>query len=113
MSKGLHPSRQSATAKLETFPYTRYGTVVAHVDVVSADAVTDEKKGSYCPAVLTLSQKDMAIELQRLVVAQDTGSAIVGALRADYFVGWGAEAGELAGRLKQPLRMWVLWPKRP
>jgi len=49
--------------------------------------------------------------LQRLVLAQDTGSAIVGAVRADYFVGWGLEAGELAGRLKQPLRLWVLWPK--
>ena len=42
---------------------------------------------------------------------QDTGSAIVGAVRADYFVGWGAQAGELAGRLKQGLRLWVLWPK--
>lgn len=49
--------------------------------------------------------------LQRLVFAQDTGSAIVGAVRADYFTGWGAEAGEVAGRLKQPLRLWVLWPK--
>ena len=50
-------------------------------------------------------------QLQKLVSAQDTGSAIVGAVRADYFVGWGAQAGELAGRLKQPLQMWVLWPK--
>ena len=50
-------------------------------------------------------------QLQRLVLAQDTGSAIVGAVRADYFAGWGAQAGELAGRLKQPLRLWVLWPK--
>jgi membrane-bound lytic murein transglycosylase A len=49
--------------------------------------------------------------LQRLVLAQDTGSAITGAVRADYFTGWGPEAGELAGRLKQPLRLWVLWPK--
>jgi len=49
--------------------------------------------------------------LQRLVFAQDTGSAITGSLRADYFTGWGVEAGELAGRLKQPLRMWVLWPR--
>jgi len=51
------------------------------------------------------------IQLQKLVVAQDTGSAIVGAVRADYFAGSGTEAGELAGRLKQPLRLWVLWPK--
>lgn len=52
-----------------------------------------------------------AIALQRLVFAQDTGSAIVGAVRADYFAGWGSEAGELAGRLKQPLQLWVLWPR--
>jgi membrane-bound lytic murein transglycosylase A len=51
------------------------------------------------------------VQLQRLVLAQDTGSAITGAVRADYFVGWGPEAGELAGRVKQPLRMWVLWPR--
>lgn len=49
--------------------------------------------------------------LQRLVVAQDTGSAIVGAVRADLFMGTGMQAGELAGRMKQPLRMWVLWPR--
>ena len=49
--------------------------------------------------------------VQRLVVAQDTGSAIVGAVRADLFMGTGPQAGELAGRMKQPLRMWVLWPR--
>jgi membrane-bound lytic murein transglycosylase A len=49
--------------------------------------------------------------LQRLVFAQDTGSAIVGAVRADYFAGTGQEAGEFAGRMKQGLRLWVLWPK--
>ncbi|MEY3997357.1 MAG: hypothetical protein RLY60_169, partial [Pseudomonadota bacterium] len=49
--------------------------------------------------------------LQRLVFAQDTGSAIVGAVRADYFAGTGAQAGEFAGRMKQGLRFWVLWPK--
>ncbi|RMX06013.1 transglycosylase [Corticibacter populi] len=48
---------------------------------------------------------------QRLVLAQDTGSAIVGAVRADYFIGWGKEAGDLAGRVKQDLYLWALWPK--
>jgi membrane-bound lytic murein transglycosylase A len=52
-------------------------------------------------------------DLARLVFAQDTGSAITGALRADYFTGWGPQAGEMAGRLKQPLKLWVLWPKSP
>jgi membrane-bound lytic murein transglycosylase A len=58
-----------------------------------------------------LASSGPAISLQRLVLAQDTGSAIVGAVRADYFAGWGPEAGDLAGRLKQPLRLWVLWPR--
>jgi membrane-bound lytic murein transglycosylase A len=49
--------------------------------------------------------------LQRLVLAQDTGSAITGAVRADYFWGWGDHAEAQAGRMKQPLRLWVLWPK--
>ena len=49
--------------------------------------------------------------LQRLVLAQDTGSAILGAVRADYFWGWGDGVEERAGRTKQPLKLWVLWPK--
>jgi len=49
--------------------------------------------------------------LQRLVLAQDTGSAITGAVRADYFWGWAEGAEAQAGRMKQPLRLWVLWPK--
>lgn len=49
--------------------------------------------------------------LQKLVLAQDTGHAITGALRADYFVGTGAAAGDAAGRLRQGVQMWVLWPK--
>jgi membrane-bound lytic murein transglycosylase A len=60
---------------------------------------------------LWLSSTGPQTTLQKLVLAQDTGSAITGAIRADYFVGWGTEAGDLAGRLRQPLQMWVLWPK--
>jgi len=58
-----------------------------------------------------LASSGVNINLQKLVLAQDTGNAIVGAVRADYFVGWDVAAAELAGRLKQPLRLWVLWPK--
>jgi membrane-bound lytic murein transglycosylase A len=58
-----------------------------------------------------LASSGTQTQLQKLVLAQDTGSAITGAVRADYFTGWGASAAELAGRLKQPLRMWVLWPR--
>ncbi|OZI41129.1 hypothetical protein CEG14_01620 [Bordetella genomosp. 1] len=50
--------------------------------------------------------------LQRLVFAQDTGTAIKGAARADYYWGFGDEAGQQAGRMKQRGQMWLLWPKQ-
>ncbi len=49
--------------------------------------------------------------LQRLVMAQDTGGAIRGVVRADYFWGFGPQAGREAGRMLQDGRMWLLWPK--
>ena len=58
-----------------------------------------------------LASSGRAAQLQKLVLAQDTGSAIVGAVRADYFAGTGAEAGLLAAAVNQPLKLWVLWPK--
>ena len=49
--------------------------------------------------------------LQKLVMAQDTGKAIVGGVRADYYWGSGESAGELAGRMKQNGKVWVLLPR--
>ena len=49
--------------------------------------------------------------LNRLVLAQDTGGAIRGPLRVDFFWGFGEEAAHQAGRMKQTARLWVLWPK--
>ena len=49
--------------------------------------------------------------LQKLVMAQDTGKAIVGGVRADYYWGSGDAAGEMAGRMKQNGKMWVLLPR--
>jgi membrane-bound lytic murein transglycosylase A len=49
--------------------------------------------------------------LNRLMLAQDTGGAIRGPVRADFFWGFGAEAAREAGRMKQRLRMWVLLPR--
>ena len=64
----VNPS-QIASVKLETFPYTKYGIVPAQVSVVSADAVTDEKRGSYYPAVLKLSQNSMDIDGKRVPIS--------------------------------------------
>ncbi|MBO9429243.1 murein transglycosylase A [Sulfitobacter sp. 1A13496] len=55
-------------------------------------------------------EKDGKEPLRRLMVAQDTGSAIKGAQRADVFFGTGDKAGRAAGRLRDPGRMMVLMP---
>jgi membrane-bound lytic murein transglycosylase A len=49
--------------------------------------------------------------LERLMMAHDTGGAIRGAVRADFFWGSGDEAGLLAGGMRQQGRLWLLWPR--
>ncbi len=49
--------------------------------------------------------------LERLTLAQDTGGAIRGVARADFFWGFGDAAGRAAGRMRQQGRMWLLWPR--
>jgi membrane-bound lytic murein transglycosylase A len=49
--------------------------------------------------------------IERLVLAQDTGGAIRGAVRADLFFGGGADAAEAAGRMRESGRLWLLWPQ--
>ncbi|MGQ0655200.1 MAG: murein transglycosylase A [Betaproteobacteria bacterium] len=49
--------------------------------------------------------------LERLMAAQDTGGAIRGAVRADFYWGSGAHAGAQAGRMRQQGRLWLLWPR--
>jgi len=51
------------------------------------------------------------VPLDRLMLAQDTGGAIKGAVRADVFWGFGESAGAQAGKMKQQGRLWVLLPK--
>ncbi len=63
------------------------------------------------PIFLSTTQPNTDIPMQRLVMAQDTGGAIRGAIRVDYFFGFGTEAAENAGRMKQRGNVWVLLPK--
>lgn len=67
---GFVNAAQRAEIKLETFPYTKYGTVEARVQVVSADAVTDDKKGlSYYPATLTLQQRTLWVDGKQVPIS--------------------------------------------
>lgn len=63
------------------------------------------------PVFLATTQPNSPIPLNRLMLAQDTGGAIRGGVRADFFWGFGNDAGEMAGKMKQKGKMWVLLPK--
>ncbi|WP_251369212.1 murein transglycosylase A [Polynucleobacter sp. AP-Sving-400A-A2] len=63
------------------------------------------------PVFLSTTKPLSSQTLQKLVMAQDTGKAIVGGVRADYYWGSGDSAGELAGRMKQDGKMWLLLPR--
>ncbi len=62
------------------------------------------------PVFLATTRPNSGVPMNRLVMAQDTGGAIKGAVRADFFWGFGKEAGEQAGRMKQSGRVWILLP---
>ena len=64
------------------------------------------------PVYLSTTMPASSQTLNRLVFAQDTGTAIKGPARTDFYWGFGDEAGALAGRMKQKGQMWVLWPKQ-
>ena len=63
------------------------------------------------PIFLSSTQPNTPSPLKRLMVAQDTGGAIKGGVRADYFWGAGDAAGKMAGSMKQQGKIWVLLPK--
>ncbi len=63
------------------------------------------------PVYLSTTQANSEVPMQRLVMAQDTGGAIRGAVRADFFFGFGYEAMENAGQMKQRGQLWVLMPR--
>jgi hemolysin D len=59
---GFVSTGQDAAIKLETFPFTKYGTVPAEVTWVTADAVNDEKKGAIFPATLKLQAHQIDVD---------------------------------------------------
>ena len=62
------------------------------------------------PVFLATTMPNSRQPLNRLMIAQDTGGAIRGAVRADFFWGFGEEAAALAGRMRQSGKMWILLP---
>jgi hemolysin D len=66
---GFVQAGQASTIKLETFPFTRYGTVQATVQSVAADAVADEKRGAIFPATLTLASSHLDVDGKRIALS--------------------------------------------
>lgn len=64
------------------------------------------------PVYLATTWPNTTQPLNRLMIAQDTGSAIKGGVRADFFWGHSPEAQVQAGKMKQQAQMWVLLPKQ-
>jgi membrane-bound lytic murein transglycosylase A len=62
------------------------------------------------PVYISTTWPNSTKPLNRLMLAQDTGGAIQGAVRADFFWGYGPDAAREAGRMKQSARMWTLLP---
>jgi hemolysin D len=63
---GFVQAGQAAEIKLETFPFTRYGTVAATVSRITADAINDEKRGAIFPATLALAQTGIDVDGKRI-----------------------------------------------
>jgi membrane-bound lytic murein transglycosylase A len=63
------------------------------------------------PVFISTESETVNSRVNRLMFAQDTGGAIRGPVRADYFWGFGPNAGEMASRMKVNGRMWLLLPK--
>jgi membrane-bound lytic murein transglycosylase A len=61
---------------------------------------------------LATTEAGSDVPMQRLVMAQDTGGAIKGAVRADFFFGFGPQAVDNAGKMKQRGQIWALLPRQ-
>jgi membrane-bound lytic murein transglycosylase A len=59
---------------------------------------------------LPIASEQSKTPFRRLMIAQDTGSAIVGPARADLYFGAGAEAGKISGRFRHNARFVILVP---
>lgn len=66
---GFVNSGQEAVIKLQTFPFTRYGTLRGRVDFVSSDAVLDEKKVASFPAIIALEQRTIRVEGKQVSIS--------------------------------------------
>src|SRR5439155_12977310 len=78
---------------------------------IAVDRVHEYGTPFFIEANLSIESVKPASPFRRLMIAQDTGSAIVGPARADLYLGAGDEAGRIAGRIRHPGRFVMLLPR--
>jgi len=88
-----------------------YGALGVQLTAERSLAVDPRSIPLGAPVFLATTWPGGTTPLNRLLVAQDTGGAIKGRVRADFYWGIGDEAGAFAGRMKQPGQLWVLLPR--
>jgi len=82
------------------------------VPLLAKQAIAVDKKyiPLGAPVFLSTTEPNSQQPLKKLMMAQDTGGAIKGGVRADFYWGSGDDAGKMAGAMKQTGQMWVLLP---
>lgn len=101
------PSADPTVANVEKGPIGALGVPLTPQRSIAVDPASIPLG---TPVFLQTTRPMTNAPMNRLVFAQDTGSAIKGGVRADYFWGLGDDAGDLAGKMKQTGRMWLLLP---
>ena len=82
------------------------------VELTPMRSVAVDRRYTPLGSMLYLRAKSGSIDFDRIVFAQDTGGAIKGRVRADMFLGFGENAGKIAGKLKAPLQLWIFRAKK-
>jgi len=82
------------------------------IELTPMRSVAVDKRSIALGSMLYLKTSDTQYPYSRIVFAQDTGGAIKGKNRADMFLGFGINAGKIAGKLQEPLELWVFQPKK-
>ena len=90
---------------------TQGATGALGLELTPFRSVAVDKRYIPLGSMLYLNSDINKSDISKIVFAQDTGGAIKGVIRADLFLGSGAEALEIAGRLKSKLQLWILIPK--
>jgi len=90
---------------------TKGATGSLGVELTPLRSIAVDRRKIPLGSMLLLQASNENVDFNHIVFAQDTGGAIKGKVRADMFLGFGKEAGEIAGKLKAPLQLWSYTPK--